>query len=324
MRLVDERTVRELLDYPTCVGLMEGALRALASGKAVQPLRSVVRMPHPPIAVVTMPGALLEPAAVGLKVVSVLPSNRDLGRASHQGFVALFDPADGTLAAFVDGTAITEIRTAAVSTLATRLLARPEATRLTLLGSGAQAAAHVRALAATRTLDEIRVWDRRPERARALAGLLARDDLPVDATEDREAAVRSAEILCTVSGSSAPIVDGSWLGPGIHINAVGASAPGARELTTAAVARARVYVDRRESAWTEADDLRIPRDEGAIAPDHVVGELGELLLGQVPGRRAPDEITLFKSLGLAVEDLAAAQWVAREARSRGLGIDVRL
>ena len=323
-RVVDGRTVRELLDYPACIDRMAEALRTLAEGKALQPLRSVLPLPRRSALLGLMPGALAEPETVGVKLVTVFPENREAGRPSHQGIVVLFDPQDGSPLALFDATSITEIRTAAVSALASRELARPDARTVAILGSGTQAGAHARALKAVRPVDRVAIWDRRPERAAALAARLRSEGLPAEVATDREPAVRDAAIVCTTTASRTPLLEGEWLAPGTHVNAVGASAPGFRELATTAVVRARVFVDRRESAWAEADDLRVPLAEGAISAGHVVGELGEVLVGRIRGRERREEVTVFKSLGLAVEDLVAARYLLDRAVALGRGSLVEL
>ncbi len=319
--LLNGSLVRQLLGYPECIDLMELALGTLARGDAVQPLRQVLAVPNRPTFLVTMPGWSGRPEILGIKVLSVMPENRETEGPSHQGFVALFDVDHGAPVALVDASALTEIRTAAVSALATRLLSREDARTLTIVGTGLQAGAHARAIPRVRSIERLLLWGRRPERAQALAAQLG----PMaEVATDLEAAVRSADILCTTTASRVPLVDGAWLKRGAHVNAVGASAPGFRELTPSAVRACRTFVDRRESAWAEADELRIPRAEGTIGTDHVVGELGEVLLGSVLGRRAPREITLFKSVGLAIEDLFAARRVYERAVEAGAGQSVEL
>ena len=304
---------------------MDRALRLLATGGAIQPPRTIVAgLPHRAL-LASMPGYLSTPETLGSKVLTVAAANRDAGRPSHQGVVLLFDPSHGEPLALVDATALTEIRTACVSAVATRALARAGAAELAVLGSGAQAGAHARAICEVRPIRRIRLWDRRPERSRELAQRLSGELAPaVEAVADAEVAVRSAEIVCTVTSSRTPIVRGEWLAPGVHLNAVGAVGPGMRELDTLAVRTSRVFVDRRESAWIEAEDLRAPLAEGAIGTEHVTGELGEVLRGSVPGRTSDLERTLFKSVGLAVEDLAAARYVYDRAVALGVGFRIDL
>ena len=323
--IVNETEVRRLLPMAECLGVMEQALAALARGEALLPLRQVLMLPGGAGAFAAMPAHLSEPACMGLKVISVFPGNHGTELDSHQGAVLLFETERGRLLAIMDASSITAIRTAAVSGVATRLLARPEASTLALLGSGVQAATHLEAVALVRPLQHVRVWSRDAAHAARLAtAARARHAFEITVAATAREAVVGADIVCTVTSSRTPVLEGEWLAPGAHVNAVGASLAATRELDTAAVARARVYVDRRESAAHEAGDLLIPRAEGAIGDDHVRGEIGEVIVGGQPGRRSPDEITLFKSLGLAVEDVAAAHHVFARARETGAGTWVEL
>jgi ornithine cyclodeaminase/alanine dehydrogenase-like protein (mu-crystallin family) len=332
--------VERLLPMGECIALMEQALRDLALGAGVQPLRSVMRLDGPPGLLGVMPGQIqvhagarsaADPAGealgrppgsvAGVKVVSIFPGNRERGDESHFGAVLLFETETGRPIAHLDAAAITAIRTAAVSALATRLLARDDAGDLALLGAGVQARTHLAALREVRELRRVRVWSRRPESARRFAAEEgARHRLPVEAAPSAAAAVAGADLVCTVTASREPVLAGDWLAPGVHVNAVGSSAASARELDGAAVARSRLFVDRRESTINESGDYLFALREGAIGEDHIQGEIGELLLGRLAGRRSASEITLFKSLGLAVEDLAAAHHVYRQAVAQGRGI----
>ena len=323
--IVNQAEVRRLLPMAECVAVMEDVLSALARGEALLPLRQVLILPGGQGAFAAMPAHLSSPPAVGIKVITVFPGNHGSEYDSHQGAVLLFETTRGRLLAVMDATSITAIRTAAVSALATRVLARPEASTLALLGSGVQAATHLEAIALVRPLVRVRVWSRDPGHvARFVSGARARHPFDIEAAATAREAVADADIVCTVTSSREPVLQGEWLRPGAHVNAVGSSVPAARELDTAAVARARVFVDRRESAASEAGDLLVPRAEGAIGEDHVLGELGEVLVGRVAGRRSPDEVTLFKSLGLAVEDVASAHHIHARARAAGAGTWVEL
>lgn len=324
VRIVTQSQVPELLPMDECVEVMAEALKTLARGEAVLPLRSLVRLPDRPGLLGLMPGVLGSPAVMGLKVVSVMPQNHGTPYDAHQGAVLIFEVAHGRLLAVIDASSITAIRTAAVSGVATRALAREDAGDLAMLGSGVQAVSHLEAMKTVRPLRRVRVWSRDPARARAFAEReSARHGLPIEVAASARAAVEGADILCTTTSAREPVVEGAWLAPGVHINAVGACFKDTRELDTAAVQGARMVVDRRESAMNESGDFLIPRAEGAIGDDHIVGELGEVLLGRVPGRRTPGERTLFKSLGIAVEDLASAHHIWRKAESldRPAGIE---
>ena len=306
-----------------CVDVMAEALLALANGDAVLPLRSMVWMPDRSGLLGLMPAYLGAPRTLGLKVISYLPGNHGGDRDSHQGAVLLFDTRSGTLLAMIDASSITAIRTAAVSGLATRLLALEDAGDLALLGSGVQASTHLDAMRAVRKLRRVRVCGLSLSRAQAFARHHERTlGLPIEAVATAKEAMLGADLICTTTPSPEPVLFGDWIAAGAHINAVGACFATARELDTAAVVRSRLYVDRRESALAEAGDFLIPRSEGAIGDDHIVGELGEILAGRVSARCSPDEITLFKSLGIAIEDLAAAHHIHARARALGKGIAV--
>jgi len=272
-----------------------------------------------------MPAYLGAPRAMGLKAVSVMPGNHGAAYDSHQGGVLLFEVEHGSLLAVIDASSITAIRTAAVSAAATRALAREDAGDLAILGSGVQASSHLEAMRVARPIRRVRVWSRDPAHARAFAERESvRRRAPVEPVTDARAAVLGADLICTTTASREPVLRGDWISPGAHINAVGSSFATGRELDTPAVKRARLYVDRLESALHEAGDFLIPRTEGAIGEDHIVGEVGGVLLGSVAGRRSEEEITLFKSLGLAVEDLAAAHHVYRRALESGAGVAIDL
>jgi ornithine cyclodeaminase len=318
--LASHADVTELLPMRDCMDAMSGVLRALAEGKAFLPLRTVIRLAGTNNAFALMPAMLDSPRALGAKIIAVFPGNDRTPYDSHQGVVLLFETEHGRLVAIIDASSITAIRTAAVSGVATRLLARDDSRTLALLGAGVQASTHLEAMAIARPIEQVRVWSRTPERARRFAARTnGRFDLSVEAVPSARAAVDRADIICTVTASREPVLMGEWITPGTHVNAVGASIPSARELDSAAVARARLYVDRRESAVNEAGDFLIPRQEGTIGDDHIIGELGDVLVGSTPGRSGREEITLFKSLGLAVEDLAAAHLILEKARETEKG-----
>ncbi|MFI5246114.1 MAG: ornithine cyclodeaminase family protein, partial [Gemmatimonadales bacterium] len=243
----------------------------------------------------------------------------------HKGVVLLFDAEHGKLLAIADASTITSIRTAAVSGLATRLLARTDAHELALLGAGVLAMPHLEAVRCVRDIRRVRVWTRSGERAREFA-VRARKQFEIEVVVSGTAreAVEGANLVCTITASRTPVLEGAWLAPGTHVNAVGASLPASRELDTAAVVRSRLFVDRRESALNEAGDFIIPRNEGAVTDAHILGELGDLLAGTVRGRIGDRDITLFKSLGLAVEDVAALRHIHTKAIAAGVGTRVAL
>ncbi len=323
--VIDASEVRRLLPMRACIDLMAGVLRALAEDRALNPLRQAIRLPGGRGILGLMPGALAEPATFGLKCVSVFPGNHGTPYDSHQGFVLLFEPEHGRPLALVEASEITAIRTAAVSGVATRLLAQEDARELALLGSGVQARTHLAAMLAVRGIRRARVWSPTARNREAFAEReSARHGIAVEAAGSAKEAVAGADVVCTTTSASQPVLHGARLAPGCHVNAVGSSIASARELDTEAVVRSRLFVDRRESTLNEAGDFLFPRREGAIGDDHIRGEIGELLLGRVAGRRSDDEITLFKSLGLAVEDLAAAHHVYALALEQGRGATVDL
>ena len=325
VRVVSDSEVRTLLPVADCVEVMAEALATLARGDAVLPLRSMVWLPDRRGLLGMMPAYLGDPRAIGIKVVTVMPGNHGTEFDAHQGAVLVFGTENGSLEAIVDASSITAIRTAAVSALATRVLAREDAGDLAILGSGTQAGTHLEAMRAVRPIRRVRVWSRSSDNARRFAERAsARHGIEVEPCPTAEAAVAGADLICTTTASREPVLRGEWLAPGAHVNAVGAVGADARELDTEAIRRSRLVVDRRESAMNEAGEFVLAKAEGAIGDDHIVGELGELVTGVVSGRTSPEEITVFRSLGIAVEDLAAAQTIHRRAIERGVGIVVDL
>jgi alanine dehydrogenase len=324
--IVNQKEVRQLLPMNECMDVMSEALKTLARGDAILPLRPVLWLPEKVGALGMMPSYLGDIRAMGLKVVSVFPGNHGTQYDSHQGAVLLFETEHGQLLAIIDASAITAIRTAAVSGVATRLLAREDAHDLAILGTGVQAKTHLAAMLQARPgIDRVRVWSRNPEHAQHFAEREAkRYAISVEASASAQAATEGTDIICTTTSAREPILMGDWIAPGAHVNAVGSSVAFTRELDTAAMVKARLFVDRRESTLNEAGDFLFPKKEGAITDDHIQGEVGEILLGKVAGRGTPDEITVFKSLGLAVEDLAAAQHIYRKALEQGRGAAIEL
>jgi ornithine cyclodeaminase len=327
MLILSQPDVDRLLPMPACIDVMAQALSSLARGDAALPLRTIMAVPKTQNFFAAMPGyvEIGGDGVFGAKLVTVFPGNHGTAFDSHQGAVLIFDSAHGGVAAVIDGTAITSTRTAAVSGVATRALARADASTLAILGAGVQANTHLRAMCAVRPITRVRVWSRTFENAQRLADA-ARRDFGVEATAARTGAeaVRDADIVCATTSSNEPVLYGDWIAPGTHINAVGVSQPHARELDSDAVKKSRLYVDRRESALKEPGDILVPLRDGVIGPDHIVGEIGEVLVGNVPGRRDANEVTLFKSLGLAIEDLAAGKFVYEQALKAGVGTSVEL
>jgi ornithine cyclodeaminase len=308
---------------PTCIELMEAALASLARGEVILPLRPVFRIPDTNNFFGVMPAYSGALHAIGAKLISVFPGNHGTALDSHQGAVALFDGKTGSVVSIMDAASITAIRTAAVSGVATKLLARKDASVLAVIGAGVQGRTHIDAMMAARPFKRVIVWSRNPAHAGELVGSASkRHKVAFEVAGDAAVAVGNADVICTVTASREPVVQGHWLKDGAHINAVGSSVPSTRELDTLAVVRSRVFVDRRESATAEAGDLIIPMKEGAFKMTDIVAEIGELLIGAAKGRRDDREVTLFKSLGIAVEDLACAQWLYEQARAEKVGTKV--
>jgi ornithine cyclodeaminase len=327
--VLSAKDVERLLPMRECIKVMRDALAALARGEAMVPLRMVMRMPDASGFLGVMPGYIAPTAAdggaLGMKAVSVFPGNAKRDIDTHQGAVLLFEADTGRLSALMDGATITAIRTAAVSGVATDVLARKDAAELAVLGAGVQARTHLEAIASVRPLRHARVWSRNAERARSLVKELAQHfEFPLEAVAGAEAAVRGADLIATVTASPEPVLQRAWIKDGAHINAVGSSIPAAREIDTATMTAARLFVDRRESALNEAGDVLIPMREGAFGGDHIAAELGEVIIGAKPGRQSADELTLFKSLGLSVEDVASAAYIAQRARTERVGQRVQM
>jgi len=323
--ILTERDIPALLPVGECIDVMAEALAALTRGDVTMPLRTIVWLPDRHGLLVSMPVALEPDGMAAFKLLTVFAENRAVGIESHQGAVLLFELEHGRLLSILDATSITAIRTAAVSGVATRLLAREDAGDLAILGSGTQAGTHLEAMRAVRPIRRVRVWSRSSDNARRFAERAsASHGIEVEPSATAEDAVTGADLICTTTASREPVLRGEWLAPGAHVNAIGAVGADARELDTEAIRRSRLVVDRRESAVNEAGEFVLAKAEGAIRDDHIVGELGELVTGAVPGRTSPEEVTVFRSMGIAVEDLAAAQTIHRRAIERGVGVIVEL
>ncbi len=318
--IVNQSEVPRLLPVKECVDVMARAFAALTRGEAALPVRRILWLPEKTGALGLMPAHLTGVAALGVKAVTFFPRNEGTDLDSHQGAVLLFEAGRGRLLAVIDATSVTAVRTAAVSGLATRVLAREDAGDLALVGSGVQARTHLEAMLAVRNIRRVRVASKTLARARSFAEREGkRHEIAITACASVEEAVSGADIICTVTSSREPVLRGEWLSDGAHLNVVGTSVATAREVDTAAVVRSRLFVDHRESALQEAGDFLLARGEGAVNDSHIRGDLGEVLTGVVAGRTSPSEITLFKSVGLAIEDVAAAQHIYSKARGSGLG-----
>jgi ornithine cyclodeaminase/alanine dehydrogenase-like protein (mu-crystallin family) len=318
--IADQKLVTEVYPMEEAIPTMRRALTMLAEGDVVMPLRSYLALPQGDAVLGLMPSYVGGLEAVGVKVIAAFPANFGTEFDTHQGVVLFFDTERGLLRAIVDATAITAIRTAAVSGLATDLLAKPDAGDLAIIGAGTQAPTHLQAMRAVRPIRRVRVYSVPAESAAAFAERESRrTGLRVEAVATAEEAVAGADLICTTTTSSAPVVLGDWVAPGAHVNAVGAYNPADRELDSTLVAGARLFADRRESMLSEAGEFLIPKAEGLFGDEHIRGEIGELLTGKVEGRRSPEEVTLFKSLGIAIEDLASAHRIYEICSERELG-----
>lgn len=318
--MVNHEEVRQWLSMGECVDVMADVFKMLSRGNALNPLRNIMWLPDKSGLIGMMPAYLADGGVMGLKAISVFPGNHATDYDSHQGTVLLFETRNGRLLAMMDAGKITAIRTAAVSGVATRLLAAKNAENLAILGCGVQAASHLEAMRAVRPIKTVRVWSRNFDHAKDFADReAARLAISIKAVESTKQAVDGADIICTATSSPDPVLRGDWIAPGTHINAVGSSVPFARELDTAAVVKSRLFVDRRESTLNEAGDFLFPKKEGAIDDDHILGEIGDILLEKVTGRQSAEDVTLFKSLGLAIEDVAAAHHIYRKLSQQGNG-----
>jgi ornithine cyclodeaminase/alanine dehydrogenase-like protein (mu-crystallin family) len=325
--LLTRDDLERLLRPPDAIEAMATAFRLHAQQRAAAPPRSVLPVDGEGLLLVmpaqARPGA--DETDLGAKVVSVYPGNPARGHPTVYATYVLLDGATGQPLAVLEGTYLTGLRTGATSALAARLLARPDARQVVCFGAGVQAGFQLLCLSAVRRLEHVAVVGRDPARARRFADVMrARLGVPVVVAADPRAAVRAADLVTCATTSATPVVFGADLRPGAHVDLVGAFRPTDREADTEAVRRARVVVDTYEGALAEAGDLIIPMREGAVDRHHIAGELAELVAGARPGRTRPDEITLFKSVGWAVEDLAAARLAYHRARSSGIGTEVSL
>jgi len=321
--LLSEADVRSVLGMSDLIAAMEAALVAFSTGAARQPLRTVLEVGEHRSFFGVMPAYVPSAGALGTKLVTVYETNAAVGLPSHLATILLLDPGTGALQAVMDGRYITEARTAAVSAVSARLLARPHASVLALIGSGVQARSHLAALGRVRALRDVRVWSPNESRRRAFVESAARTAAcPVRDVASARDAVTGADLIALVSSSRTPIVISDWIAPGAHVCAVGACRPDQREMDTALVTRGRLFVDSREAALAESGDVVIPIGEGAIGPEHIAGELGSLAAGGIVGRQWPDQVTIFKSLGMAVEDVTAAQLAYEHARAAGIGTEI--
>ena len=313
--------VLELLPIKECIAVMREALIALAAGEAHQPLRTIIRPPDASGVMGLMPAYMSGGRpAFGLKAICVFPGNPAKGKDAHQGAVLLFSAETGDLLAIMNASAITAIRTASVSAVATDLLARLDACNLAIIGSGVQARSHLVAMSQVRIIKRCRIASRHIEHARKFSEEMRADfSFRLEPVGTVDEALEGADLIVTATTAVEPIVRREWLLAGAHLNVVGSSTPNAREVDSETMAAASLFVDRRESTINEAGDYLFAVRDGVIGPDHIRAEIGEVLRGDKPGRTSQEEITLFKSLGLAIEDLFAAEYVYRKAKQANVG-----
>ena len=308
--ILDSKTVLRALDMPACIDLMATTQVAISRGDIELPLRSLLRVAEGAGILGVMPGEIDASAIFGAKLVSLFPANPARGIPAAQGYILLFDAADGAPLALVEAGSVTAVRTAAASAAATRLLAREDASTLAMLGCGALAETHLKAMLAVRSLRDVRVWGRNLKKATAFAERHAdKGGARVRAVADAAAAVAGAQVVCTVSGSYTPILEGEWLSPGAHVNLVGAHDPATREADGMVLQRGRVYTEITKFALAEAGELLLAIKEGHFAESDIVGEIGQVIDGKIPGRSSDTEITIYKNLGNTAQDLAAAHYV---------------
>ena len=306
MRFIDRDEVARRLTYEVCIPIVRDAMIAFSRGETKQLLRSIIPLSKGRLFGV-MPGAMGAVGPFGAKLISVFQNNFAKGIQSHQGLVILFDPDTGAPVCVADAGEITAIRTAAASAVATDVLARKDARRLAILGYGEQAATHARAIGKVRDIGSIVVWGRSPDRARAFAlTMQAELSLPFSVAATVEEAVAQADIICTVTAATEPILKGAWVLPGTHVNVVGSGFAGPTEIDNSLVVRSRFIADSREGVLNQGAEFLRAKAAGLIGDDHIVAEIGQVLAGDVEGRRSADEITIYKSLGHVVQDLASA------------------
>jgi len=317
---LSETEVRALLPLPELLDAVEQALAAFSARAATQPVRTVLSIPGGVLA--CMPGLLKEQGALGAKLVTVCPNNLERGLTSHLATILLLDPDTGQLLAIMDGRYITEMRTAAASAVAVRYLARKNSQRLAIIGSGVQAASHLQALSLVRNFREVRCWSRTPQNLHKFVDQWKHGPYAVTATDNAQQAIETADVIALVAAGSDPVIQDAWVKPGACIVAVGACRPSEKELQPSLLARARLFVDSREGAFRESGDILDAVSRGHITENHILGEVGELVADPRLGRLDENDITIFKSLGMAVEDLAAAQLVYQRARHAGRGVEL--
>ena len=313
---VNKDKIALLLPMEECIAVMEKMFRSLAAGECIQPLRNIMLLPDRSGVLGMMPGHSAKLGVMGIKVITVFHANSESGLPSHQGVVMLFDAKHGQPLMLFDALEITAIRTAAASAVATKVLSRENSPTLAIIGSGEQAKRHIEAMLLVRNIKQINLWSRNEKNARLLLNTLSGEyNIPVHIKKNVQQAVEHADIICTTTSAKEPLVMGEWIAAGTHINAVGSSTAVARELDTATIIKSKLFADCYESLFNEAGDFLIPKKEGAITDDHVKAEIGEVLSGTKKGREHDDDITVFKSLGIAAEDIFSAYHIYEKIKT---------
>jgi ornithine cyclodeaminase len=324
-RLLNEQQVHSLLPMGDLIAAMESALAKFSAREVLQPVRSVLTVGPTKAYFGLMPAYVPAPASLGAKLVTVFGDNHKKNLPSHLATILLLDPDTGALVAMMDGRYITEARTAAVSAVSTRFLARPEASTLAIIGSGVQARSHFEAYQLVRQLKEVRIWSPRPQsRRQFIDDMSPTSSIPIVDADSAEAAVRGADLIVLVTSSPTPVIEDAWVSEGAHVVGVGACRPNQQEIAPQLVKRARLFVDSRDAAVVEAGDVVMNVNAGLFDASHIRGEIGDVVLGRVDGRKSSKDITIFKSLGMAVEDVVAADLVLRRASESGAGTELTL
>jgi alanine dehydrogenase len=325
MLILTETQVQALIDVDELITALERAHIQYSTGKTVMPVRLVVPLPQIDGRITAMPGFLNEDRALGMKVVTYFQNNPNQNLPSILATIMLFSTETGKMMAVMDGGYITAIRTACASAMATKVLSNPTASVLGVLGAGVQARAHIRALCRVRKLQTIKIYSPSGSSATKVKQELESEiGITIAVSNSVEESVRGCDLIVTATTAKEPIVSARWLQPGVHINAIGSHRPDARELDGATLARSKVFVDSRQAIMAECGDVLLALAEKSVMPDHVQTEIGEVLAGTRPGRSKPDEVTLYKSVGIAIQDVATADLVYHKALEQNLGTNVAL
>lgn len=325
MKIITESQVEKHLSTPECIEAMRAAMIAVSNGDVHLPIRQFMPIEGAPGKMAIMPGVIGKPYCFGIKLVCKYDRDASSPYGTHVGMVLVFDAKEGLPLAMIEGSSLTAIRTAAASALATDLLARKDAGNLLVIGCGEQARRHIHSMRAVRDLKSVTVWGRNEERAAEFAKDVSEtEELPVSVATSLESAVRDSDLICTTTSSKEPILNGNWLSPGAHVNLVGSAIPTTAEADETCVTRSKFFVDYRPAAMAAAGELLRAIENNAVNESHIAAEIGEVAMGSKPARENEDEITLYKSLGVSAQDLAAAHILYEKAEKEGFGLDVEM